>query len=212
MSNLIISIFGNQIFEEIISELIIFSKYKIRFIKNINLSKRDLDNKDQLIIFLFTEDNKKYYEEIIKSNIPLIIISNSKNLKKINNYDFIESLNIPFKALDLEKKIISLLARYKFHKSSLINLRGYIINKNERKIIKNDLELELTEKEIDFLILFSLTKKPLTKNFVLKNVWNYSSKSETHTLETHIHRLRKKIFEKFQDNNFIKNNEKGYYI
>ena len=77
MSNLIISIFGNQIFEEIISELIIFSKYKIRFIKNINLSKRDLDNKDQLIIFLFTEDNKKYYEEIIKSNIPLIIISSN---------------------------------------------------------------------------------------------------------------------------------------
>ena len=72
--------------------------------------------------------------------------------------------------------------------------------------------LQLTEKEINFLILFSQKNQPLSRNFILKNVWNYSSKSETHTVETHIHRLRKKFLEKFEDNNFIKNNDKGYYI
>ena len=51
-----------------------------------------------------------------------------------------------------------------------------------------------------------------SRNIVLKSVWNYSSESETHTVETHIDRLRKKILEKFGDNSFIKNNKKGYYI
>ena len=91
-------------------------------------------------------------------------------------------------------------------------MQGYTIDKNERKIKKDDLELQLTEKEVNFLILFSKNNKPLSRNFVLKNVWNYSLKSETHTIETHIHRLRKKIFQKFNDDNFIKNNNKGYYI
>ena len=91
-------------------------------------------------------------------------------------------------------------------------MQGYIIDKNERKIKKDDLELQLTEKEVNFLILFSKNNKPLSRNFVLRNAWNYSLKSETHTIETHIHRLRKKIFQKFNDNNFIKNNNKGYYI
>ena len=127
-------------------------------------------------------------------------------------YTTIVDLNMPFKILDLEKKIISLSSKFKFRKSSLINLRGYTIDKNERKIKKDSLELQLTEKEISFLILFAQNNKPLTRNFLLKNVWNYSSTSETHTIETHIHRLRKKILEKFNDNNFIKNNNNGYYI
>ena len=79
-------------------------------------------------------------------------------------------------------------------------------------IKKNKLELQLSEKEISFLILFSENKGPISRSLVLKKVWNYSSESETHTVETHIHRLRKKILKKFDDNNFIKNNNKGYYI
>ena len=91
-------------------------------------------------------------------------------------------------------------------------MNGYIIDKNERKIKKNNLELQLSEKEVNFLILFSESKEPINRNSVLKNVWKYSIKSETHTVETHIHRLRKKILKKFGDSNFIKNNNKGYYI
>ena len=94
----------------------------------------------------------------------------------------------------------------------MIQLGNYIIDKNERKIKKDNLELQLSEKEINFLVLFSINNKPINRDEVLKKVWNYSSQIETHTLETHIHRLRKKIFAKFKDNNFIKNNDKGYYI
>ena len=74
------------------------------------------------------------------------------------------------------------------------------------------MELQLTEKEINFLILFSKNDEPINRNIVLNKIWNYSPESDTHTVETHIHRLRKKILEKFNDNNFIKNNDKGYYI
>ena len=91
-------------------------------------------------------------------------------------------------------------------------MHSYTIDKNERKIKKGNLVLKLTEKEISFLILFSKNKKPLSRSFILKNVWKYSSESDTHTVETHIHRLRKKFLEKFSDSDFIKNNEEGYYI
>ena len=130
----------------------------------------------------------------------------------MSSSEFTDHLNFPFRILDFEKKVISLFAKYEFKKSSLINLRGYIIDKNERKIKKNNLELQLSEKEINFLILFSKTKQPISKNSVLKSVWNYSEEAETHTVETHIHRLRKKILEKFGDDHFIKNNDNGYYI
>ena len=63
------------------------------------------------------------------------------------------------------------------------------------RLKKNNLEVRLSEKEVNFIVLFNKSKKPISKNLVLKNVWNYSSESETHTVETHIHRLRKKIFE-----------------
>ena len=212
MNNLTISIFGNQILSEILGELKLFSKFKIQSYNDLGLCIKDAIRNKQLIIFFKTTSNIKDYEVIIKNNTPLIIITKSLSRKNILSGNYTEQLNMPFGILYLEKKIISLLARYEFNLSSLINLNSYIIDKNERKIRKNDLELNLTEKEIDFLISFSRSKKPLSRNFVLKNVWKYSSESDTHTVETHIHRLRKKILEKFNDNDFIKNNEKGYYI
>jgi len=212
MDKLTISIFGNQIFSEIMNEIKLFSKFKLKFYDNLDLCTKDAVNHNHLVIFFITESNKKYYEKIKNSNFPLIIITKSSVPKNILSSNFVEQLNIPFSILNLEKKIISLLARFKFKKSSLINLCGYIMDKNKRKIKKNNLTLQLTEKEINFLILFSENSQPLSTNFILKKVWNYSSRSETHTVETHIHRLRKKFLEKFKDNNFIKNNNKGYYI
>jgi len=212
MDKLTISIFGNQIFSEIMNEIKLFSKFKLKYYDNIDLCTRDAVNHDQLVIFFITEANKQYYTKIENNIFPLIVIANTSIPKNILSNDFVEQLNMPFRVLSLEKKIVSVLARYKFKKNSLINLCGYTIDKNERIIKKNNLILQLTEKEIDFLILFSQKNEPLSKNFILKNVWNYSSKSDTHTVETHIHRLRKKFLKKFKDNNFIKNNEKGYYI
>ena len=212
MDKLTISIFGNQIFSEIIKEIKLFSKFNLKFYDNLDLYTENTVNHDQLVIFCIPEANVNFYKKIKNNSFPLIVITKSSMQRNILSSDFVEQLVIPFSILDLEKKIVSLLARYKFRKSSLINLCGYTIDKNERKIKKNNSVLQLTEKEINFLILFSQNDQPLSRNFILKNVWNYSSKSDTHTVETHIHRLRKKFSEKFKDNNFIKNNKKGYYI
>ena len=212
MSNITISIYGNQLFEAIVKELMIFSEYKIKFYDDLNLCIQDSKKNNQLIIFFLKDLNKKDYEKMSKNRLPTIVISDSSNLKNIILGDFVEKLVIPINMLDLKKKVVHLFAKLEFNLTSLINLNGYIIDKNERKIKKNNLELILTEKEINFLILFSENNKILDRNFVLKNVWNYSPESDTHTLETHIHRLRRKILQKFNDNNFIKNNNKGYYI
>ena len=61
-------------------------------------------------------------------------------------------------------------------------------------------------------LLFLSKKKPISKDYILSNVWNYSADADTHTVETHIYRLRKKINEKFMDENFILNNKDGYYL
>ena len=207
MDNLTISIFTNKIFFEIIKEIKLFSKFEIKHHENLDLCIEEAKKGNQLVIF-FNNSLKN-----IKINeFPSISITESS--KPINKLSSVlqEHLKMPFTILDFEKKIISLSAKNQFKKNSLIHLSSYIIDKNERKIKKNNLELQLSEKEVDFLILFAQNKKPINRNFVLKNVWNYSDESETHTLETHIHRLRKKISEKFGDNNFIKNNPKGYYI
>ena len=212
MDNLTISILGNQIFSEIISELKLFSRFKIESYEDLDSYAKNITQPEQLIIFFLTSANQKDYEKVSRYNFPLIIISKSPITQNKLPHEFIEQSTIPLSILDFEKKIISLLARYKFKKSSLIHLCGYILNKNERKIERNNLKLQLTEKEIDCLILFSQIDKPLSRSFILKNIWKYSPESDTHTVETHIYRLRKKILEKFGDNNFIKNNNGGYYI
>ncbi len=212
MDNLTISILGNQIFSEIISELKLFSRFKIKFYEDLDSYAKDITQSEQLIIFFLTSANQKDYEKVGRYDFPLIIISKFPITQNELPHRFAEQSIIPFSILDLEKKIISLLARYKFKKSSLIHLCGYTLNKNEKKIEKNNLKLQLTEKEIDCLILFSQIDKPLSRSFILNNIWKYSPESDTHTVETHIYRLRKKILEKFDDNNFIKNNNKGYYI
>ena len=70
----------------------------------------------------------------------------------------------------------------------------------------------LTEKEIQLLELFLSNKAAISKKNILSLVWNYSTSADTHTVETHIYRLRKKISDKFYDEEFILNNKKGYYL
>ena len=212
MNNLTISIFGDKIFLEIINELELFPGSKVNLCDNINFFINNRTTNNQIIFFFVTDSNKSDFIKIRKTKNPIVVIARPSISHNKYSGDFVEQINMPFKVNNFKKKVISLLAKHKFKLSSLINLKDYVIDKNERKIKKNDLELQMTEKETNFLILFSQHDKPLSRNFVLKKVWKYSSETDTHTVETHIHRLRKKISEKFNDDNFIKNNKDGYYI
>ena len=212
MSNLNISIFGNKIFLEILNEIKLFTKFKIKLYEDLDLCIQDATKLNLLVIFFINKENAYLFNKKEIYNFPSILVGKSKIVKGILAHELNEKLSIPFTIIEFEKKVISLIAKYEFKKNSLIQLNDYIIDKNERKIKKNEVELQLSEKEINFLILFSKSKEPISRNLVLKNVWNYSADSQTHTVETHIHRLRKKILKKFGDDNFIKNNNKGYYI
>ena len=104
------------------------------------------------------------------------------------------------------------MIKNKFSKNSSIKIKDYILDKNEKKLILNKKYVLLTEKEIQLLELFLTKKQAVSKNNILDLVWNYSSDADTHTVETHIYRLRKKINDKFLDDNFILNNKNGYYL
>jgi len=212
MQDLTISIFGNKIFLEIINELNLFPESKVNIIDNFDYYINNKEDNTQIIFYFINDSNKKDFLQIKEKKKPIIVIAQRFTLQNQYLSDFTEQINMPFKIGNFRNKVISLLSKCEFRKSYLIVLLDYVIDKNERKIKKNGIELKLTEKETDFLILFSRKKKPLSKLFFLKNVWNYSLESDTHTVETHIHRLRKKILKKFNDNNFIKNNIEGYYI
>ena len=207
MNNFNISIFNNKTFFEIIKEIKLFYNYKINHYEDLSFCVKDAEKGNHVVVFFVNSS-----EEINKYNFPSILAI--KSMDKTNKPSSIlnEEIKVPFTIFDFKEKIISAIAKNEFKKNSLINLKGYTIDKNERKIKKNNLELQLSEKETDFLILFSENKNPIRRDLVLKKVWNYSQETETHTVETHIHRLRKKILEKFNDNNFIKNNKKGYFI
>ena len=88
----------------------------------------------------------------------------------------------------------------------------YNVDSNSKNISKNNKFLRLTEKEIDTIIYLSLSKKPITIKELQSQVWDHKSNLETHTVETHIHRLRKKIKDKFGDENFIISSKNGYLI
>ena len=212
MNNLTISIIGSKIFLEIIRELKLFSDSKINFLDNINSLSNEKISEESIVLFFINKDNKNDFVKIKEKNFPLILITPKSLSENKLRSDFIEEMIMPFKVFDLKTKITSVLAKYKFKFNSVIKLKDYIIDKHERKIKKNNIELQLTEKETELLVLFSRDKKALSRNFILENVWKYSTKTDTHTIETHIHRLRKKFLDKFKDKNFIKNNNKGYYI
>ena len=212
MNKLTISIFENKVFLEILKENRLFREAQISFFENYDDESINKVNKNSVVVFFIDEKNIENLAKFKNRNFSLLIVKNKlKNIKQIKNISE-EQISSPFKILDFKNKINFLSAKKTFKESSLIQLGNYIIDQNERKIEKDKKILKLTEKEINLLIFFASNKNSINKEFILKNLWHYSSEADTHTVETHIHRLRKKILEKFGDENFIKNNEQGYYI
>ena len=125
---------------------------------------------------------------------------------------FDDKIYLPASVEDINFIIGNLVIKKNFLNNSSIKIKNYILDKNEKKLIKDKNYILLTEKEIQLLELFLDSKKPISKNIILKEVWKYSTSADTHTVETHIYRLRKKIKSKFSDENFILNNKDGYLL
>ena len=204
MHQLKVLILGPASFTTTLNELEPFLKFNS--VKNKNSSDFD--------VILFHEEALKNEEDkkiIFGSNCLKICSSNSKNSS--NKSDAFDAfLEIPSSLNDFNIVVENVAAKKLFNKNSSIEIKEYLLNKNEKKLSNNEHEIILTEKEIQLLELFLDNKKPISKDKILSSVWNYSSDADTHTVETHIYRLRKKINDKFSDENFIVNTKYGYSL
>jgi len=149
-------------------------------------------------------------EKLLKDSKKIKILASNTSEKKKDYFNDIISL--PVKISDLNQIVENSVIKKNFNKNSSILIKQYKLDKNEKKLIKDKNYILLTEKEIQLLELFLDNKEPISKNKILKEVWKYSTSADTHTVETHIYRLRKKIKSKFLDENFILNNKDGYLL
>ncbi len=141
-----------------------------------------------------------------KNNIYL-----NKNLK-IDKKQIIQISNIPFNIYSLIEKINIQLMKLRYDYQSKIILKNYILDINSREINKINKKVKLTEKEVETILFLHNKKTPQSIKTLLSEVWGYLNDVETHTVETHIHRLRKKIKNQFNDDNFIISHDEGYSI
>ena len=183
----------------------------------------DVVNNGDSVDYVTTKDFKVYNtktetylnDEAVKDIFPPdsitgdFIILTKENLN-INNQILIN--NFPYKLNKLIEVINVNFLKNKYNQQSEIFIDEYKLDINSRKIIKNNLTLELTEKETQIITFLKNTQEPVKIHDLQEKVWEYNSSLETHTVETHIYRLRKKLKETFNDDNFIKSSKSGYSI
>ena len=201
MHKLNVKVLGSSPFCSSLNELKAFLKFN-PLVDNIN-------DKYKIILFHMDALQDKKQKDFIYNNSFIKICAGNKSGFK-DNFDAF--LQLPATIKEINAIVEDTIAKKKFNQNSSIEIKGYLLDKNEKKLSKLKNFIILTEKEIQLLDLFLNNKKPVSKDQILSSVWNYSSDADTHTVETHIYRLRKKINEKFMDEKFILNNKNGYYL
>jgi len=164
-------------------------------------------------------NKEEFFLDLNKNNNlnQTTIITNSKenfnsNISKIDMRNVLVFDKLPMQFSKIIDQINIQLIKQKYDFQSKINIKSYNLNLNSRIISKNKKNLKLTEREIDIIIFLNKQNRPKTIEILQNEIWNYSSNLETHTVETHIYRLRKKIKDQFNDQNFIISYKDGYSI
>ena len=160
--------------------------FNILFVDNENILNDTIKNLNNYLIIT----NKEY------SNISHQFVINET---PVNISKLVEQINIEF-------------LKVQFNSQSEVKVNNYIIDLNSREMLSKNIRLKLTEKEINTITFLSKSKKPVSVDELQEKVWSYQSDIETHTVETHIYRLRKKILNTFNDNEFIISKKNGYQI
>ena len=192
---------------QILFEINDYSKFNLSKTNLKDINKVDLSS--SIILSKFIYKDELIFKKKINPNKIIFLLKNSESVQNINDYNYIF---IPFNINNFVEKINVQLLKKKFNDQSFIKISSYTLDLNSR-IISNDLgNLKLTEKEINIILFLEKNKKPQKVSVLENEVWSYAPELETHTVETHIYRLRKKFFDKFKDNNFILSKEDGYLI
>ena len=172
-------------------------------------NKDKSENKNFFIIT--TISNKDFFINKIKLEEKNIFFLCQKNIKVDINHNY-NVFKYPINIYNLIEKINIQLIKYKYSFQSKIRVKNYSLDLNSRTISIENKSLKLTEREMEIILFLNDCKTPQKINDLQNKVWSYSSELETHTVETHIYRLRKKISNSFQDEHFIISTDNGYFI
>ena len=194
--------------------------HKLHILNIPELDKIIIEIKDyfnyEVLYFNEKKDLIKKIDEDKKFLNNSIIIVNQKDfssLKGKTNEKQIHCIKkLPIKISNLVDQLNARLIQQNYSAQSNININKYILDINSRILKKSGNELKLTEREIDTIIFLKNENKPVKVDILQKKVWKYGEDLETHTVETHIYRLRKKIKDKFNDDTFIQSKKDGYTI
>ena len=188
------------------------------FIINFNPLYETLDEiKENLPFKTIKYESEERFIEFPNLDIKnSLFISKSKQRlllnKSLEEKNFFNIALFPLPLHKLAELINIQLMKLKFNYQSKININGYELNLNSKFFSKEEKSMKLTEKEIEIILYLHKTKAKYSVLDLQKNIWRYSSNMETHTVETHIYRLRKKISNKFNDEDFILSSQNGYFI
>lgn len=208
MNNIHLNILGSSAFSDLLKE--------INFTNEINFKTSVLNNKKNYEVKILFPENIKInnVKEYLLVNSPIILFLNNKEYLKKNNLillDFHVVLQLPVDIFSFKEILNILCIKYNFLQNSKVFINDYEVDSNQRTIKKNNIIVKLTEKELE-LILTLNNNNGLNKSFLLKDVWKHTFDLDTHAFETHLHRLRKKIYNSFKDKNFITEKKSLYYL
>ena len=156
----------------------------------------------------FVDSESSLNDQVKNLNNYLIVVD--KRLPKIGSQFVLD--NIPINIFKLIEKINIEFLKLQFNSQSEVIIKNYNIDLNSREMLKNNIKLKLTEKEINTINYLFKSEKPVSVDELEEKVWSYQSDIETHTVETHIYRLRKKILNTFNDKELIISEKNGYQI
>ena len=145
----------------------------------------------------------------------ILLTNDLKNLEKNPYIDMAKVLvidEIPIPLKQLIEKINIFILKESFQTQSKKKIKDYYFDLNDRTIFKKEKKVKLTEKELQLILYLDFKKDPQNIIKLQNEIWGYNKDLETHTVETHIYRLRKKIQKEFNDEQFIKSNKKGYSL
>ena len=179
----------------------------LRYRELFNILEEIKENFEFKLEFYENDRELKYLEN---DNFSDFLVLTKKKLSNVKNQIIIDKF--PIKINELIQTLNINFLKSKFTEQSKIDLVRYYLDLNSRILYQNDRELELTEKESSILVFLKQSKDPVKIYELQEKVWGYSSELETHTVETHVYRLRKKINDKFCDNEFILSDKKGYFL
>jgi len=182
---------------------------KVLFIYDFHKLFEILNEIKEYFAFEVRHIDENDYQKIDKNNLQHYLIIKQKKCNNIKNC--IQLKETPIKVTNLIEKINLSFLKNQFNNQSELNIGRYILDLNSRKIYLNDNFLDLTEKESDLILYMNKNKRVSLKDLQTK-VWGYSTNLDTHTVETHIYRLRKKMLKNFQDNDFIMHDRNGYFL